>query len=93
MVWRAPTVLKITDYSLSNVTRALLQSLNTIHLIVVDTDSKLEKLKNLGDDINYAAVIQPDKNIGRNYLLAYQETVQAASLDIPREVTDRFELI
>ncbi len=93
LVWRSPTVLKITEYCLSTVTRSLIGALVTSHLLVVDSEAKLEKLKNLGSDLTYAAIIQGDKNLGRNYLLAYQETVQAASLDIPSEIPDRFELI
>ena len=93
LVWRSPTVLKVTDYCLSAVTRTLIGALVMSHLLVVDSEAKLEKMRNLGSDLTYAAVIKSDKNVGRNYLLAYQETVQAASLDIPSEIPDRFELI
>ena len=93
LIWRAPTVLRITDYHLSTVTRTLIGAMVMTHLLVVDAESKLEKLRSLGSELTYAAVIPHDKNLGRNYLLAYQETVQAAAMDIPREIPDRFELI
>lgn len=93
LIWRSPTVLKVTDYSLGTMTRALLEGIACSDLLVVDSESKLEKLRHLGDDQTYAAVIPNDRNMGRGYLLAYQETVQICSLDIPMALPGRFELI
>lgn len=91
--WRTPTVLTLDDSVLSHPHPVLLEAVTRAHLLVVRDDARFEKLQVALNGTPYAAIIDERGDVGWNYLLAYQETVQAASLDLATDLSGNFELL
>ena len=90
--WRSPTVLALDATTLDNGGPALTAAITAAHLLVIADELDNERLLAVCDDNPYAAIIPKNANLGRNYLLAYQETIQAARIEAC-DRPDRFELI
>lgn len=93
LLWRAPFVLTMDDAALRDTPAALKEAVLHAHLVVLPDDRRLERLQTALGGTPYAAIIENRGDIGWNYLLAYQETLQAAALDMPVSAPERFELL
>lgn len=89
--WRSPTILSLDEPS---VRRAISDEaqLSKPNLVIVTTEDARRKLEGTPEQPALDC-IGSGPDMGRNYLLAYQEMLQSVSLDQGAYLQDKFELI
>ena len=90
--WRSPTVLHVPDSALIHPSRALFDASSIANLIVVEDETRFDKLQALVGAGPFVAVLKSGENCGWSHFFAYQEIVQSARLDLEDPV-GRIELI
>jgi hypothetical protein len=91
--WRSPTILHVSDRALLHPNRCLFDAASGANLVVVEDETRFDKLQSIVGTASFVAVLPIAHNCGLNYFLAYEEIVQGARMDLADEAVGRFELI